>query len=133
MSSTNQLRVGLIGCGYQGEWLARAAAEVETFQLVAYTDPSDEAAAAVAAIAGQAQRTSSAELLVERGDVDVVFIATPHHLLQPYALQAVAADKHVLAEKPMALNAAQAIELERPLLKAASPLWLVTPSVISRR
>lgn len=112
MSSINQLRVGLIGCGYQGQWLARAAAEVEAFELVAYTDPDDEAAAAVTAIASLGQRTRFAELLVQRDDIDVVFVATPHHLLQPYALQAVEAGKHVLAEKPMALNAEQAMELE---------------------
>lgn len=112
MSNREPLRVGLIGCGYQGQWLARAAVEVESFQLVAYADPNDVAAATVDALFRQAQRAKSAESLVARDDVDVVFIATPHHLLQPYALQAIAAGKHVLAEKPMALNAAQAIELE---------------------
>ena len=119
MANTNQLRVGLIGCGYQGQWLARAAAEVDAFQLVACTDPDDEAVTAVAAIAGQVQMTGTAEQLIARDDVDVVFIATPHHLLQPYALQAVAAGKHVLAEKPMALNAEQAVGLETAVARSS--------------
>ena len=44
--------------------------------------------------------------------MDAIFVATPHHLLQPYALQAIATGKHVLAEKPIALNAKEARKLE---------------------
>jgi predicted dehydrogenase len=112
MESKNQLSVGLIGCGYQGQWLAKAAAALDAFRLTAWTDPDNEATEAVASIAGHNQAEDSAEAVIARQDVDVVFIATPHHLLQPYALQAVAAGKHVLGEKPIALNAQQAMELE---------------------
>lgn len=112
MDTPQQLRVGLIGCGYQGQWLARAAAASDAFFLTACTDPDVAAVTAVQAIANKIQPEDSAAALLARPDVDVVFIATPHHLLQPYALQAVRVGKHVLAEKPIALNAAQAMELE---------------------
>jgi predicted dehydrogenase len=110
MSTTSQLQVGLIGCGYQGQWLARAVGEIDSFRLVACADPEAEATAAIAAIASDVRVVDSAEAVIEA--VDVVLIATPHHLLQPYALQAINASKHVLAEKPIALNEAQAMELE---------------------
>lgn len=112
MESKKPLGVGLIGCGYQGQWLARAAAALDAYRLRACTDPDNEATEAVEAIAEHIEVEDSAEAVIERQDVDVVFIATPHHLLQPYALQAVGAGKHVLAEKPIALNAQQAMELE---------------------
>lgn len=112
MNSTNKQRVGLIGCGYQGQWLARAAAAIDYFSLTACTDPDNEAVEAVRTITNDVQLADSTEALIARDDVDVVFIATPHHLLQPFALQAIEAGKHVLAEKPIGLNAAQALELE---------------------
>lgn len=41
-------------------------------------------------------------------DVDIVYIATPHTLHCENALAAIAAGKHVLCEKPMAVNAKDA-------------------------
>lgn len=112
MASTKQIRAGLIGCGYQGQWLARASTAVDAFHLTACTDPDSDATAAVASIVDHIQVKDSAEMLICMDDIDVVLIATPHHLLQPYALQAIETGKHVLAEKPIALNTKEALELE---------------------
>ena len=47
------------------------------------------------------------DALLERKDVDVVVIATPHTTHLPLALKAAAAGKHVYLEKPMALDTLQ--------------------------
>jgi predicted dehydrogenase len=48
---------------------------------------------------------------VSHPDVDVVCITTPPSLHREIALAAIAAGKHVLCEKPMAMNAAEAEEM----------------------
>ncbi len=46
--------------------------------------------------------------IVTRDDVDAVVIATPNFTHAPIALAAIAAGKHVLCEKPIAMNAPEA-------------------------
>ena len=53
----------------------------------------------------------SAEELVRDPDVDVVHVCTPNHLHLPLAEAALAAGKHVICEKPLALDAAGAQRL----------------------
>jgi predicted dehydrogenase len=52
-------------------------------------------------------RFGSAEELVRCADVDAVYIATPVDCHCPQTLLAAGAGKHVLVEKPMALDAAE--------------------------
>jgi predicted dehydrogenase len=49
--------------------------------------------------------------LLEQADVDAVTIALPNHLHAPVAIEALRARKHVLIEKPMALNAKEASKI----------------------
>ena len=116
MNDAHQLRVGLIGCGYQGQWLARATTEIGSFQLTACIDPDPDATTAITAIADTVCVKESVEALIDA--VDLILIATPHSLLQPYALQAVKAGRHVLAEKPIALNEKQADELQAAVARS---------------
>jgi len=48
------------------------------------------------------------EPLLARPDVDAVYIATPTRAHAPQALSAIAAGKHILVEKPLAMNVAEA-------------------------
>ncbi|MFB7251605.1 Gfo/Idh/MocA family protein [Microbacterium sp. NPDC056234] len=51
------------------------------------------------------------EALLASADVDVVYVAAPHAQHRPLALAAIAAGKHVLIEKPMALDAIEAEQI----------------------
>ena len=49
--------------------------------------------------------------LLEQPDIDAVTIALPNHLHAPIAIEALKARKHVLLEKPMAMNAKEAAKV----------------------
>lgn len=56
--------------------------------------------------------------VVKRSDVDAVIIATPNFVHGPIAQAAIAAGKHVLCEKPIALNFAEARDMYKAAEKA---------------
>lgn len=57
----------------------------------------------------------SLEEVLARDDVDAVYLCTPVHLHRPQAVACAQAGKHILSEKPIALNEADA----RPMAEAA--------------
>jgi predicted dehydrogenase len=118
MDRQNHLRVGIVGCGYQGRLMAQAMTQTSTLRLVACADPVTRAAAEAAGLARQAEVYPSADALLAQSDVDAIILATPHHVLQPIALAAMDAGKHVLAEKPIAMNEREAATIEETAARA---------------
>jgi predicted dehydrogenase len=51
--------------------------------------------------------------VIQRDDVQAVIIATPNYLHAPIVLAAIAAGKHVLCEKPLAMNHRESLEMLR--------------------
>jgi predicted dehydrogenase len=103
----NPLRLAIIGCGLIGKKRAAALTKVPGTALLAVCDVNAARAQELAALyPGCAAVTDAAELFA-RADVDAVIIATLNSALAPLSLAAVRAGKHVLVEKPGALNAAE--------------------------
>ncbi len=103
-------RIGLIGFGYWGPNLARNFHALPDCDLTAICDNNPERLDKARGIY-RATRfyTDVADLLAS--DIDAVAIATPARTHHPLALAALAAGKHVLVEKPLAMSAAEAEEL----------------------
>src|SRR5688500_22127 len=104
------LRVAIAGTGFIGAVHARSA-RLAGAHLVGVAASSPESARAAAAAVGAERAFESAEQLVGDPDVDVVHICTPNHLHLPLAEAALAAGKHVICEKPLALDATGAERL----------------------
>jgi predicted dehydrogenase len=85
---------------------------------VACADPDEGAAGRVAALSSDVSTHASVEALLAEREVDAIVIATPHHLLAPVALAALREGKHVMAEKPLALNEHEAAEIEQAVAQA---------------
>ncbi|MCG6659506.1 Gfo/Idh/MocA family oxidoreductase [Halomonas campisalis] len=112
------LNIGLIGTGFMGKAHAIALKAAPTvFNLPAMpvcdllAEVDDELAARKARELGFARATGDWKALVKDPEVDVVDICAPNFLHKEMALAAIAAGKHVYAEKPLALTAADALEM----------------------
>ena len=119
MAST--LRAGIAGTGFIGAVHARSARRAGA-RVTAVAASSLQSAQQAARDLGAERALASAEELVQDPDVDVVHICTPNHLHLPLAELALAAGKHVVCEKPVALDAAGA----RRLVDAAAGSGLQT-------
>ena len=108
---SEKLKFGLIGSGSQGRYLCESLLMTDLAELVGCADLDLEKARDAADFLGADQAYSSAEEMLAEADIEAVIVATIHDQLQPCAMQAVAAGKHALVEKPMALNAAAGREL----------------------
>jgi predicted dehydrogenase len=109
------LRVGVAGTGFIGAVHVRSA-RLAGAHVVGVSASSAARAEQAAAELRVERAFASSEELVAADDVDVVHICTPNHLHLPLAEAALAAGKHVICEKPLALDVAGA----RRLVEAAS-------------
>jgi predicted dehydrogenase len=104
----NQLRAGVIGVGYLGQFHAEKFSRLPDVDLAGIMDPDPVRAAQIAEKHGTRPYVDAAKLI---GSVDVVSIAAPtihHHAL---AKQFLEAGIHVLLEKPITVTLAEADEL----------------------
>ena len=98
------LKAAIAGTGFIGRVHARSI-RLAGGELVGVAASSPQSAAVAANDLGAKRAFDSAEELVRDADIDVVHICTPNHLHLPLAEAALAAGKHVICEKPLALNA----------------------------
>jgi predicted dehydrogenase len=105
----NTLNFAIIGCG--GVTLQNhlpGLALCADVKLVALCDADAATLERARGQAGVAVMSTRFEDIVKRDDVHAVIIATPNFTHKPIALAAIANGKHVLCEKPLALNHADA-------------------------
>ena len=106
------IRVALIGTGkialanhLPGIRLAREA------EVTALCDTSPQALADAARVSGISSTWVDPLTLIHEADVDAVIIATPNRVHRDFAIAAARRGRHVLCEKPLALDVGQAEEM----------------------
>jgi predicted dehydrogenase len=99
---------GILGTGKIARLLATALARSETGRLVAVGSRDAERAHAFANEFDVPHSFPTYGEVVADGDVDLVYVATPHPFHREWAVRSADAGKHVLCEKPMAVTHADA-------------------------
>ncbi|MBN2472776.1 MAG: Gfo/Idh/MocA family oxidoreductase [Anaerolineae bacterium] len=108
MTEQKTVCFGLIGCGRVAPRHAQSLVELDSTELVAVADLIDSRARHFHTEYGGPAWTTDYHELLARDDIDVVTICTPSGTHAQIALDAIAAGKHVLVEKPIALKTSDA-------------------------
>ncbi len=103
------MRVAVVGCGYWGSKHVRVLQQITAVRGVAVVDPRPDRRAALASSGPGI--TTFADLATALPHVDAVIVAAPPGEHAPLAMQALAAGKPVLVEKPMATSVLGACRL----------------------
>ncbi|MEI6071958.1 MAG: Gfo/Idh/MocA family oxidoreductase [Verrucomicrobiae bacterium] len=106
------IRIGLIGAGRAGLIHGRNFAfRVNKAKLVALSDPDEKTRTTAAEELGIGRTHAGYEELIADPEVDAVVIVTPTKFHREIAVAAARAGKHILCEKPMAMNSAECGEM----------------------
>lgn len=108
MSSSSPLRWGLLATGGIARKFASALQETDLGVLTAVGSRQLASAEAFARDFGGVRAHGSYEALLEDPEVEAVYISTPHPLHAAWAIAAARAGKHILCEKPLTMNLAEA-------------------------
>lgn len=107
----NKLRFGIVGTGCIAHRFAEAIANVEEAELTAVASRRQETADRFADEFGIPLRFGSYEEMAASPLIDAAYIAVPHSGHCGCSVMMMNGGKHVLCEKPMALNAAEVKEM----------------------
>lgn len=130
------IRIGIAGMGGMGWFHASRYFQIPGVQLVAIADIRPDRLEAKNAVQinienrvgppdlSQVQRFANADELIAQADVDVIDVCLPSYLHAPYTIRALEAGRHVLCEKPMALNVEDADQMIQASRRADRKLMI---------
>ena len=112
MAMGRKLRLGVIGCGRVAQaHLAAIQFLKDEVDILAVADVDEKKAKEAKERFGVKHLIPRYEDLLNHPEIEAAIITLPNRLHHPVVLQAAKAKKHILVEKPMALNIRQAQEM----------------------
>ena len=124
-----KLKVGIIGLGWPGREHLKGYKQCGNVQVVALCDMNAELAQEQADEHGIEAVYGDHKKMLKEAGVDAVSVCLPNFLHAPISLDALRAGKHVICEKPPALNVAEA----RRMAAAAKAGGLILQYALSQR
>lgn len=113
---TGPLRIGILGAANIARTFKNGCAPLRSVEIAAVASRKIDKAKAFAAELGIPLALGSYEAMLGDPNIDAVYIPLPNSMHAEWAIRAAEAGKHVLCEKPLAMNAAEA----RAMFAAAS-------------
>ncbi len=113
-----EINIGIVGAQFMGRAHSNAWYDVAQFYdlpfkpvMKAACDINPASENDFARRLGWLSFETSWETLVSRDDIDIIDICTPNNSHMPIAVAAAKAGKHIICEKPAAMNAGEAIQM----------------------
>jgi myo-inositol 2-dehydrogenase/D-chiro-inositol 1-dehydrogenase len=124
--ASEPLRLGIIGCGQRGAWIGNLFQEHTATKVVAladyFQDRLDETAKRLEVPAAQCFNGLEGYKKLLETDVDAVAIISPPCFHAEQTVAALEAGKHVYLAKPIAVDVAGCLEIERAAAKVKDTL-----------
>lgn len=118
-SSQRKVKVGVVGCGVVATaYYLPYLMKMDTVDLVAVCDRFETRTQACARLFGAKEQYLDYDEMIDRADIEAVWILTAPGTHVPFTLKAVEAGKHVLLQKPMATNLQEARRIAEAVRKA---------------
>lgn len=119
MNSNRKLRWGILGAANIAVGsVIPGLQQSELNEVAAIASRDEEKAKETADRLGIPQAYGSYEALLADDSIDAVYIPLPNHLHREWTIRAAEAGKHILCEKPLALNEREASEMVQACEKA---------------
>lgn len=106
-----EIRLGILGPGSIFRRVMTDMPNARGVKITAVASRSEERGLRAQNLSGAKHVFTTYEELAACEDVDLVYIATPHNFHKEHAMLCMRAGKHVICEKPMALNDGEAREM----------------------
>ena len=112
--------IGVIGLGWMGQAHSRSYRSIPAYfpeagitpRLVAIADNLPERVELAKAKYGYEFGTTDWRELIERDDIDAVYLSLPPSMHAQWCVSAAEAGKHILCEKPLAVSAREANQID---------------------
>jgi len=124
VSSSAELKVGIIGAGYWGPNLVRNFSEAPGADVVAVADLDPERLGALHKRFPAVRTTTNYRELLDDPAIGAICVVTPISTHRPLAEEALAAGKHVFVEKPLAGTVADAESIVAAARRAGKVLMV---------
>ncbi|HEY4384171.1 MAG TPA: Gfo/Idh/MocA family oxidoreductase [Ktedonobacteraceae bacterium] len=124
-SSTNPVRVGIIGLGFAGEASLKGYKQLSNVEVVALAGLEEDRLHQLGQTYNIPHLYREYQDLLAHEDIDAVSIAVPNALHAPVAIAALERGLHVLSEKPLARTGEEAKLMVQAAIKANRVLQVV--------
>ena len=104
MHLKRKIKWGIIGLGRIATSFANDLLLVADAEIYAVASRNQDKANAFAEKFGAVKAYNNYDELINDADIDILYIATPHHVHASLSIEALNSGKHVLCEKPIAMN-----------------------------
>ena len=108
LGMTKTIRWGILGTGNIAKSFAQGLKDLPGIELEAVGSRTEKTARGFGEQFGIPKHYASYEALVDDPNIDIIYISTPHPMHVDNVILCLSAGKHVLCEKPFAINAQEA-------------------------